>query len=81
MILPRMMHIDDFMEMIRKKEIREDLIVRLAYKYEPTDEYTISNEVLSWEFDLDGYVWLNDWWEGEEYVGVIAYTKVDDVTF
>lgn len=58
-----------------------DYIVRLKYKYDWEKEYRYSNEVVSYEFDRDSWVWLNDWCEGEKDVEVVAYIAIDDITF
>lgn len=55
-------------------------IVRLKYKYEQETEYTVSNEVLDFSPDY-GYVWLNDWFEGQQNVEVVAFINVDDIDF
>ena len=58
-----------------------DYIVRLKYKYNWEKEYRYSNEAVSYEFDRDSWVWLNDWREGETDVEVVAYVPADDVIF
>lgn len=58
-----------------------DYIVRLKYKYDWEKEYRYSNEVVSYEFDRDSWVWLNDWCEGETDVEVVAFVPLDNVIF
>lgn len=55
-------------------------IVRLKYKYDYETEYTISNEVLDFSYDM-GYIWLNDWYEGQHTVEVVAFINIDDIDF
>ena len=37
-----------------------------------------TTEILSFE-PGDGYVWENDWWEGEEYVKLLGFIPIDDI--
>lgn len=69
------MDLDKFFEIIENEQT--DYIVRLAYKFEFEKDYDISNEILEW--DSDGYVWVNDWYEGQTDVYVIGFIKVSDV--
>lgn len=79
MIFISPMHLEDFVELI--DGTCDDYIVKLAYKHEPTEPYTIDNELLLWDFELQDHCWQNDWYEGQEYVAVLAYIKLEDVTF
>lgn len=55
----------------------DDKIVRIRYKYSIDREWTYSNEVL--EFCDSDYVWLNDWWEGQEEVEILGCISLDNV--
>lgn len=75
------MTLNEFFEEIDKEEIIEDYIVRIKYKYsfEPDDDYIISNEFLFWDCECGGYVWFNDWYEGQQNVEVLHYISLDKV--
>ena len=69
--------LNEFFEMIENEQ--ENYIVRLGYKYCWEEDFTVSNELLEWEYDTRDYVWLNDWYEGQDFVYVIGFIKVSDV--
>ena len=69
--------LDEFFDLI--KNDWDDYIVRLAYKHDWEKEYTISNQLLEWDYSDEDYIWLNDWNEGESDVYVIGFIKVSDV--
>ena len=55
----------------------DNMIVEVRYKYSHETEWTISNEILT--FDNGEYVWEVDWWEGQEdveYTGIIPVSSV-----
>ena len=56
----------------------DDKLVRIRYKYSIDKEWTYSNEVL--EFCDSDYVWLSDWWEGQEEVEILGCIALEDVT-
>lgn len=71
------MTLEELFAELEKLDYMKDWIVRLQYKYEWEDEYTISNEVLE---VYDGeYWWLKDWNEGQTDVTVLGYIDLDDV--
>lgn len=46
----------------------EDYIVRIRYSYDGED-IDETNEYMTWNFNDNEWVeFLNDWWEGQEYV-------------
>lgn len=53
--------------------------VKLAYRHSPLEKYTVSVEVCSYciNYDFIGWVWFNDWREGEEDVVVLNYIDLD----
>ena len=57
----------------------DDYVVKLAYKYNWEKDYTISNEIIEWEYSSSDYVWLNDWNEGYDFIYVVGFIKVSDV--
>lgn len=53
--------------------------VKLAYRHSSSEEYDVSIEVCSYcvSYDFIGWVWFNDWNEGEEDVVVMNYIDLD----
>lgn len=73
--------IDEFFKQIKKWEyIPGDLVVRIAYKYEWEKDFNKSNEVLEYNGDKDDWTWLNDWDEGYDYVMVLGFIPVEDIS-
>lgn len=49
------------------------VVIKLKYNYE--DDYRIEQTVVS--VGIDEYItWLDDWWEGEEYVELVSYHNI-----
>lgn len=69
--------LDKFFEIIKNEPA--DYIVKLAYRYHWEEDYTVSNELLEYDYSMDSYEWLNDWNEGQHFVYVIGFIKVSDV--
>ena len=59
--------------------IKTPLIVRLQYKYDFEKEYTESNEILEFDTNINDWVWLNDWDEGQNDIRVMWWVAVDDL--
>lgn len=71
------MEIDILKNIISKLDEGYNYIFRIHLKYNHEKEIRDINVILLSE---DGeWVWLNDWYEGEEYVHIVGYIKVDDV--
>lgn len=68
---------NDFYKYLKDKEIRDDYIVSLRYKYSWEDDWNYSNEFL--EYYEEDYIWLNDWDEGYDEVEVLGYVSIADV--
>ena len=59
-------------------------VVEIMLKYDHEDDYRTTTEVYDKESseDPDSWVWLNDWYEGEDEIWVIgaaAINKIDVV--
>ena len=52
-------------------EVMEDMIAVLEIDGERT------NELLEVDSDLDGFTWLNGWWEGEPEIALIDFFSVE----
>lgn len=53
--------------------------VKLAYRYLPTEKYHISIEVCEYciGYGIIGWVWFNDWYEGQKDVVVLNFIDLD----
>lgn len=75
------MGISEFLKFIRTQRIG-DYIVHLQYKYNHEDKYFESNEILYCDVSNAGinYIWLDDWYEGQEDVKVLGFILLESVT-
>lgn len=56
------------------------IIVKLALGRTPAEKMPdICNELLLFEGFDEGFIWENDWWEGEKYIVIVAIDFVADV--
>ena len=73
------MTIEEFYNWLSKQTI-EDRLVHIRYKYSWEDYWIQSNEYLQVDLDIDGnYIWLNDWYEGQDNVEILGCIGVDDI--
>ena len=73
------MTLEDFFDLLEQEHCWNDLIVRVAYKYDHEKEYTITNEILTHDYPTDTYIWENDWNEGQQDVYILGFIKVEDI--
>lgn len=73
------MTLKEFFYQLENYHLRNDYIVRLAYKYSWEHEWTVQNEFLEYDGDNDCYVWLNDWDEYRSDVVVLGFICIDEV--
>lgn len=70
---------EQFNEWIETQPI-EDKLVYLKYKYSQEEEWTFSKEILEVDMYADGcYVWLNDWYEGQQDVEILGCIAISDI--
>lgn len=62
-----------------KLETHYDYLCHILYGYKDTRDYFTSNELLLWDDEIHGHVWLNDWWEGQDYIEILGYIKIDEI--
>ena len=60
-----------------KLRLGEDYIVKIKCRYNATGEEYISNEILL--SDDEGFEWVNDWWEGQDYIECMGYINVNNI--
>lgn len=75
------MTLEKFFEVLDKLP-REDYIVRMAawYDHDPKPHQgELFNEILEYDGNEDQYVWLNDWYEGQQNINVIGFVAVSDI--
>lgn len=58
----------------------EDLIVTIKYKYDWETDYIIENQLLEYDGNVDNYIWLHDWDEGQTDVTVLGFIPVSEVS-
>lgn len=61
---------------------RENYIVRMSawYDFEPKQyQGQLFNEILEYDGNTDSFVWLNDWYEGQQNIKVIGFVAVSDI--
>lgn len=76
---------DEFFDLIKTFPC-QDYIVKIRYKYDWEKEWTVENEILEYypssipidRID-DNYVWLNDWFEGQQWVEIMGFMPLDEV--
>lgn len=57
----------------------EDYIVRIRYSYDGEDIDEI-NEYMTWNFNDNEWIeFLNDWWEGQQYVEVLWMCPISKI--
>ena len=73
--------LDKFFDEI--KDVTEDLLVQLMYKYPHEVSWIVSTEILEYDGDHDDWIWNCDWDEGYSMtpkgVYVTAYVPVSEV--
>lgn len=73
------------MDEYERKNAELDKHLQIGYSYiiqiqeYDGNSYDILNELLLWDGEYEGYVWENDWYEGQEF-DFIGFIKIDDVT-
>ena len=77
------MTLDKLYEILDKPTtVHQDYIVKLKYRYSFETKYTIENQILEYDPSanlLGDYVWLHDWYEGQDDVKVLGYIAVRDI--
>lgn len=73
------MTLDKFYKTVEQLNLREDLIVKVGYKYKWEKDYTFTNEYLEYITCRDDWEWLNDWHEGQQDVKVIGFISMSNV--
>ena len=67
-------------EFFRIADENSTYAVKLAYRHLPTEKYHVTVEVCEYYcagYGHDGWVWFNDWNEGEEDIVVLNYIDLD----
>lgn len=54
-----------------------DMIVTIAMRYENEKSYTNETTLLEW--DGDSFVWVDDWWEGQQFVKLLGFMPVQSI--
>lgn len=84
----RELTVSDFCEMLDLWDVPgtsciDVLIVEIKYKYDHETEWTIDNEILEPYMGHgdgdDGWIWLNDWDEGQQQQYVLGWIALSDL--
>lgn len=82
----RELTVSDFCEMLDLWDVPgtsciDVLIVKIKYKYDYETEWTIDNEILEpcMGGGYDGWMWLNDWDEGQQQQYVLGWIALSDL--
>ena len=72
---------NEIMKLKEEKDIGycEEYIIYLKQKHFGNEDYYLEVTKLMWDYELDQYIWEDDWWEGEPYVELVGITPVDDL--
>ena len=57
----------------------DHMLATISLRYDCESEPRLTTEILEYEFDPDQYIWLSDWWEGEENVELIGYSPLSKI--
>lgn len=68
--------VDEF-DAFTDRYIGYDLLILIATKYDETEEWHYSYELLLWVPDNFEHEWQNDWNEGQEYVEYLGGAVLD----
>lgn len=58
--------------------VRQVYIVSIRQKYTESGKWEYTNQILEPD-DIDGFIWRNDWHEGEKYVEILGCIAASDV--
>lgn len=74
------MTLEDFGERAQHSSFNT-YVVEIMLKYNHEDDYRTTTEVYDKEDsdDINSWVWLNDWYEGEDEIWVIGAAPVDKI--
>ena len=77
--------LDEFFSIIRTMPC-QNYIVKVRYKYDWEPDWLVENQLLEYYPNSNpnvhihhDYVWLNDWFEGQEWVEVMGFMPFDEV--
>ena len=54
-----------------------DMLVTIAMGYEWEKEFSTETTILEW--DGNGFVWVDDWWEGQQFVKLLGFMPVRSI--
>ena len=57
---------------------QDTYIVRLRYKCAHDGDWFYTDEILTYDCE-HGYTWLNDWWEGQQYIEVKGILPIGEI--
>lgn len=74
------MKLEDFEERVQRSPF-VTYVVEIMLKYNHEDEYRTTTEVYDKENsdDIESWVWLNDWYEGEDEIWIIGASPLNKI--
>lgn len=72
------MTLNDFYDWLKAQPL-QDKLVHIIYKYPWEDNWIEANEYLEVNIDCNDYIWLKDWFEGQDDVVILGCIDVDEI--
>ena len=72
-------YVDKFIEKDNVYGSNYYIIMKAAYTEEEIRDMPYSLELLEFEGDYEGYVWQNDWYEGQEFIDLYCILTDYDI--
>ena len=72
-------YVDEFIEKSDVYGSNYYIVMKAAYTEEEIRDMPYSLELLEFEGDYEGYVWQNDWYEGQEFIDLYCILTDDDI--
>lgn len=70
---------EDAFYQLLKTMPRTDYIVKIETRFKGEDKIHIDNEILEYDYQIDNYIWSNDWNEGQEYINIAGCIALEDI--
>ena len=71
---------EDFNNYLETLDIIENQLVYMRYKYSWETNWTYAKELLLVDTDEpDDYVWLNDWFEGQQDIEILGCIPISEI--
>ena len=75
-IPPRGMTVDDLVNYMQEHTDESVFLVHLRCRYEYEDKWEYITDACCLK-NFEDVLWMNDWWEGQEYVEYLGITQIN----